>query len=130
MTKYAYFEILGFFLLLISAGWEFGIENSNDRQIASDQFEHIMIRLDEIHSRQYRLQLDLNGVAEQIYFDEKPSANFVEERKMNTPYFSGTNTLEAENDFIRLIRISLFLIGSVSLFGAKVFEHANRNGRT
>jgi len=130
MHRYEYLEIAGLLLLFAAAGWEFGIEQPNDRQIASDQFRHISIRLDEIHTRQYGLQLDLNGVTEQLYFEEEPEANFVEERKQNTPYSTGNYELEGENNSYRKVSFMLFALSSLFLVGAKVSEHDHKRART
>ena len=121
-------EILGMIFLLLAIGLEFSIDKAHDNILSDFESNHIMIRLDEIHQRQFDLQKTVNGLAEQIYENRSGDIAFVEKRKFYTNYTGLTKEDRNRFENWKTLRLWLFFIGSILLVVAKTGDFFQKDG--
>ncbi|WP_462156319.1 hypothetical protein [Pseudoalteromonas piscicida] len=120
------FEISGLVLLLASFGWEFFVIGFNEKIITSTYQDHIVTRLDEIHSRQYLLQKNLNAVTEQIANGTPVGASYLMKEKFMTLQQQDNGKLSESTDGFKNFRAFIFILASLLMIVGKFLEHSSK----
>lgn len=119
-------EISGLVLLLVSFGWEFFVIGFNEKIITSTYQDHILTRLDEIHSRQYLLQKNLNALTEQIANGTPVGANYLMKEKFVTLQQQDNGKLSESTDGLKSFRALIFILASLLMIVGKLIEHSSK----
>lgn len=122
------FEIYGLVLLLASFGWEFFVIGFNEKIITYIYQNHIVTRLDEIHSRQYLLQKQLNAVAEQIANSTPAGSSYLMKEKFMTLHQQDNDKLSELTDGFKNFRAFVFILASLLMIAGKFLEHSSKPG--
>lgn len=127
MRVYQILEITGLAFIILSFYFSVIAVKYNESIIKNAQFDHISIRLNELHSRQFELEKVIINVADQLHHKEQPNAHYLQKHKYHTNYQSFGESLKAENTTYSSWQNYIYIIGSLMLILGKYLEYGYKN---